>query len=37
LGAVTDLTTTSLTVTEIALSTATTGGGTINCSLTQNK
>jgi hypothetical protein len=37
LGAVTDLTTASLTVTEIALSTATTGGGTINCSLTQNK
>jgi hypothetical protein len=37
LGAVTDLTTTSLTVTEIALSRATTGGGTISCSLTQNK
>jgi hypothetical protein len=37
LGAVTNLSPTSLTVTEIALSTATTGGGTINCSLTQNK
>ena len=37
LGAVTDLTPTSLTITEIALSPATTGGGTINCSLTQDK
>ena len=37
LGAVTTLTPTSLTITEIALSPATTGGGTINCSLTQDK
>jgi hypothetical protein len=37
LGAVTKLTQTSLTITEIALSPATTGGGTINCSLTQDK
>ena len=37
LGAVTNLTPASLTITEIALSPATTGGGTINCSLTQDK
>jgi hypothetical protein len=37
LGAVTNLTPTSLTITEIALSPATTGGGTINCSLIQDR